>query len=169
MIRPELPNDAAAIAAVHTAAFGRPTEAELVARLRAAPGFDPRLSLVSLADQRSTDQVVGHILFSPIRVGEGTALALAPLAVLPEQQRRGHGSALIRAGLAACRDAGHATIVVLGHADYYSRFGFEPAERYAICAPFEVPPGVLRVVQLTGADLSIPHGIIDYGPAFEGV
>ena len=165
MIRPELPTDAAQVAAVHTAAFGRPAEAELVARLRAAPGFDPRLSLVSVADNK----IVGHILFSPIRVGDGTALALAPLAVLPEHQRRGHGSGLIRAGVVACREAGHATIVVLGHADYYSRFGFEPAERYAIRAPFEVPPGVLRVVQLTGAESSIPHGTIDYGPAFEGV
>ena len=127
VIRSEQLADHAAIANVNREAFGQEGEPRLVAALRDAEGFDPQLSLVALHD----DAVVGHILFSPIEIvrdgGDVPAVALAPMAVLLEFQKQGIGSALVRAGLKACGRAGYRMVVVLGHADYYPRFGFTPA------------------------------------------
>jgi len=124
-IRPERPEDHAAVAALHERAFGQPAEARLVEALRAAGA-----AIVSLVAERE-GRVVGHVLFSPVTVRDGGrewgALGLGPVAVLPELQRGGIGSALVRAGLAECRALGHAVVLVLGHAAYYPRFGFRPA------------------------------------------
>jgi putative acetyltransferase len=124
LVRAEAAEDRAAVFALNASAFGRPAEAELVERLRAAGAAT--LSLVALAG----GAVVGHVLFSPVRV-EGPpawdALGLAPMAVAPARQRAGIGSQLVRAGLAACRDAGHRVVFVLGHPRFYPRFGFRPA------------------------------------------
>src|SRR6476646_8630822 len=117
LIRPETSADHDAIRHVNRLAFGQGDEARLVDALR--DGGYVRVSLVAEAESR----VVGHVLFSdlPILTDDGTvaALALAPMAVLPEYQRRGIGSALVRRGLAACRDRGHRIVVVLGHPDFY--------------------------------------------------
>src|SRR5262249_10126875 len=124
-IRPERTEDAAAIRAVHCAAFPTDAEAHLVDQLRAAG--QARVSLVAEVEGR----VVGHIVFSPVSVvalPDGRqGLGLAPLAVVPEQQGRGVGSALTRAGLAVCRQEGCPFVVVLGHPAYYPRFGFRRA------------------------------------------
>src|SRR5215204_5594172 len=125
-IRPETPADAAAVDDVNRLAFGGDAEAALVAALRA--GGYARVSLVAEADE----QVVGHVLFSrlPIEAGAGVvveALALAPLAVRPSFQRRGIGTRLVGAGLRACAGQGHRIVVVLGHPEYYPRFGFSAA------------------------------------------
>lgn len=137
-IRPEQPNDHLAIGDVNRAAFGGSAEAELVRAIRATNGFDVDLSLVALLDQT----VVGHILFSPISiVGEAAlqpALALAPICVLPDHQRKGIGSRLVRLGLDRCRSKGHEIIIVLGHPAFYPRFGFRRASEFGISAPFEV-------------------------------
>src|SRR5262249_18798527 len=121
VIRPETPADCDAIREVNERAFGGTDEARLVDALR--DGGDVRASLVAGDDGRS----VGHILFSDLPTatpgGAVAALALAPLAVVPGRQRQGIGARLVREGLRACRDAGH-RIVVVGHPEYYPRFGF---------------------------------------------
>jgi putative acetyltransferase len=131
VIRPECIADVAAIRAVHEAAFPTPAEANLVDRLRQSA--NARISLVAEDEGR----VVGHVLFSPVaivadEVGQTIGLGLAPLAVLPERQRRGIGSRLVIEGLAECRRQRQPFIVVLGHTDYYPRFGFERASRRGI-------------------------------------
>ncbi|HTM54379.1 MAG TPA: N-acetyltransferase [Pirellulales bacterium] len=124
--RLERPYDAAAIYEVVAAAFGRIDEARLVDKLR-SNGF-ARVSAVAVAHGK----IVAHVLFSELRIegpqSERSALALAPLAVLPKFQNLGIGSALARFGLEECRRARHRLVFVLGHADYYPRFGFS-AER----------------------------------------
>src|SRR5205823_10756103 len=122
LIRSETSADYEAIRHVNHLAFGQEDEARLVDALR--EGGYVRASLVA----EQAGQVVGHILFSdlPILTAAGTvsALALAPLAVLPEFQNQGIGSALIRRGLAVCQEQGHQIVVVVGHPPFYPRFGF---------------------------------------------
>ena len=169
LIRPEHPDDHASIEEVNRLAFGQDDEARLVAKLRLADGFDPALSLVAVRDGK----VVGHILFSPIRIdtdrGDVPALALAPMAVLPDLQRRGIGSDLVRVGLEACRRAGHVIVVVLGHAEYYPRFGFTPASGFGIRPPFPVPDEAFMASALAPDGLEGVGGVVRYPPPFDDV
>ena len=130
-IRPEGPDDAAAIHAVNAAAFPTAEEADLVDALRAAHAVI--LSLVADED----GSVVGHILFSPVTIDRPgasvIAIGLAPMAVAPPYQRRGIGEQLVTAGLDALRAAGEKAVVVLGHPAYYPRFGFRPAADFGLC------------------------------------
>jgi putative acetyltransferase len=124
-IRPERRADREAVHTVHARAFGRRDEADLVDALRGR--VDPSVSLVAV----EAGTLVGHVFFSPVRIeGDGCesrAIALAPLAVLPEQQRHGIGSRLVEAGLRACHELHEDVVFVLGHPTYYPRFGFAPA------------------------------------------
>lgn len=166
-IRPEQPEDHQDIHHVNRQAFGRDEEADLVDAVRRAGAAI--LSLVAVSDGR----VVGHILFSPVCIEspEAThpAVGLGPVAVLPDFQRQGIGSLLIRAGLDACREAGHGIVVVLGHSDYYPRFGFRPASHYGIRWEHDVPDEAFMVVELRDDALAGVGGIARYHPAFEGV
>ncbi len=166
VIRSEQLADHAAIAEVNREAFGQEGEPRLVAALRKAEGFDPALSLVALRD----DAVVGHILFSAIHIvrdgGDVPALALAPMAVRPAFQRQGIGSALVRGGLEACRRAGHRIVVVLGHAEYYPRFGFTLAGECSVRAPFEVPDEAFMVLSLVDGGLDDVAGVVRYPAPF---
>ncbi|MBI4716868.1 MAG: N-acetyltransferase [Planctomycetes bacterium] len=168
-IRPEQPEDAPVIDALLRAAFGGDQEARLVQRLRAEPGFDARLSLVFV----DVDRVVGHILFSPIFIESATArtdaLALAPLAVRPDVQRQGIGTALAREGLEVCRALGHGIVVVVGEPAYYSRFGFLPAGNAGVRAPFPVPDEVFQILELRASALAGVSGVVRYPPAFTEV
>jgi len=168
-IRPEQSSDYAAAEEVNRLAFGQDAEAQLVAKLREADGHDPALSLVAVSD----GQVVGHILFSPILIetegGKVAAMALAPMAVLPDYQRQGIGSALVRKGLEACRQAGHRIVVVLGHAEYYPRFGFKPANRHGLSSPFTVPDEVFMAMALVPGGLDDIGGVVRYPAAFDEV
>ena len=161
-IRPETPDDRAAIYAVLLAAFGRPEEAKLVDALRDGGHFDPRLSLVC---QRG-GQIVGHILLSRITIGPTPALALAPLAVTPTYQRHGYGSALVEAGLQAAQELAHRAVVVLGHPDFYPRFGFVPATDRGITAPFDVPREAFLVRELLPGALEGISGVVTYPAPF---
>lgn len=146
IVRPAGPSDYAAIREIETAAFGQPDEADLVEAVRA--DGDALIELVAEAD----GEVVGHILFSPMDCDPPAKVAaLAPVAVRPAAQNGGVGVALNQAGLEACRAAGVELVVVLGHADYYPRFGFSAELAKRVRAPFsgpsfmalELKPGVL--------------------------
>ena len=168
-IRPEEPDDHAAVAEVNRRAFGQDNEALLVDALRQTEGFDPALSLVAVREGR----VVGHVLFSGIHIKtercDVSALALAPMAVLPEYQRQGIGSALVREGLDVCRRAGHSIVVVVGHADYYPRFGFRLAAECELRSPFAVPSEAFMALSLVPGSLDGISGVVQYPPAFSAV
>ena len=167
-IRPQIPEDAAAIRQVNEEAFGSTVEADLVARLHSREAFT--LSLVATGE----DGVVGHILFSPVTIESEslsfTAMGLGPMAVLPAHQGRGIGSQLVRAGLEECKRLGHEIVVVLGHPDYYPRFGFVPASTYGIKCEYEVPDEAFMVSELREGALVGRRGTVKYQPEFnEGV
>lgn len=161
-VKPERPEHIDGIRLVNEAAFGRVDEADLVDRLRA--DGHAILSFVALSDER----VIGHILFSPVTLGSNTkALGLAPMAVLPEFQRRGIGSLLIAEGLQACRRAQHPRVVVLGHTDYYPRFGFVPASRYGVRCPYPVEADAFMALELSEKAFVGCSGTARYAPAFD--
>jgi putative acetyltransferase len=166
-VRAEEAADVPAIHAVNRAAFGRDDEALLIRALRDAGDFDPVLSRVAVLE----DAVVGHVLFPDIAVVNREdiipALALAPVAVLPAFQRQGIGSLLIRDGLATCRDMGHRIVIVLGNAAYYSRFGFCPAGRSGISAPFPAPAEEFMALPLVPDALTGVRGTVRYPAAFD--
>lgn len=170
IIRPESRSQAHAVGKIHELAFGRPAEARLVEALRQSDGFLPQLSLVATQDK----ELVGHILLSPIAIqGEGPAtpaLALAPLAVLPEYQSQGVGSQLVRCALERCEGLGHPLVVVLGHPRYYTRFGFERASLYGIRCPYPLEDDSAFMVWCANpALLATAAGTVVYPAAFEGV
>ncbi len=165
-IRPEQPEDRDDVWHVNRDAFDRDDEADLVDRLRAqAPGY---LGLVAVDD----GAVVGHIAFTPVTLMppriDVDVWGLAPMAVLPEQQRRGLGTALVRAGLAACRAEGVGAVVVLGHPGYYPRFGFTPGAGRGLTSTYAAPPEAFMVLELTPGALDGVRGVVHYHTAFEG-
>lgn len=166
-IRPETTADHTAVHEVNALAFGREVEARLVEALRQSSDFTPELSLVAVED----GQVVGHILFSPMTIEEqGTstpALALAPLAILPEFQKRGIGSSLVRHGLKECKRLGHEIVIVVGHPAYYPRFGFSSARAKGLDVPFEAPDEAFLVLELVPGALDGVSGMVRYPPAFD--
>lgn len=135
LIRRELPEDVDAITEVHAAAFAGaqdpPVEAGLVVALRASDAWLPALSLVAVDGGR----VVGHVVCTRAHVDGTPALGLGPLGVRPPAQRSGVGSALMHAVLGAADALDEPVVVLLGHKDYYPRFGFEPAARLGIVPP----------------------------------
>lgn len=136
-------------------------EHNLVARLRSSEAFLPQLSLVAEQDGR----IVGYILFTKLKVGQTTQLALAPLAVHPDFQRQGVGGALIRAGHRIAAQLGYDYSVVLGHSDYYPRFGYQPASRFGIRSPFDVPDENYMAFDLRGGRPQM-SGPVEYPPQF---
>jgi putative acetyltransferase len=160
--RPETADDVGAIREVNLAAFPTATEADLVETLRASDAWIEGLSIVT-EDAEGT--VVGHALLTRCHVDGAPALALAPCAVLPRVQQSGAGSAAIRAGLDAARAKGENLVLVLGHAEYYPRFGFTPASAWGIRASFEVPDEAMMALALDpGAET--PRGTIAYPAPF---
>lgn len=165
-IRPETAEDCAAIHEVTLLAFAQEKEAQLVEDLRGLPDFIPELSLVAVR----AEHVIGHILFSPMAIetekGAVPALSLAPLSVRPERQNQGVGSQLVREGLKRCQSLGHEVVVVVGHPDYYPRFGFSSARAKGLEAPFEVPDEAFLVLELAPGALDGVAGVIKYPPAY---
>ena len=140
-------------------------EARLVELLRNEGAHVPDLCLVAEED----GIVVGHILFSRATLGSGhVALALAPMAVVPERQGAGIGSALVREALRRSRESEHGLVVVLGHPGYYPRFGFEPAGALGIKAPFDVPPEAWMALRLPAYRPEL-RGLVTYADAFAAV
>jgi putative acetyltransferase len=164
-VRAEAAEDAAAVGAVHEAAFGRPAEARVAAALRAR--VRPYLGLVAVED----GAVLGHVAFSGATLHCYGALfpvlALGPLAVRPERQRQGVGAALVRAGLAECRRLGHDVVVVLGHPAYYPRFGFVPARPLGLLSEWPAPDEAFMVAELAPGALRGRRGVVYYAREFE--
>lgn len=156
VIREEGAADAEVVRRVNVEAFGQPDEAELVDRLRAA--CPERLSLVALEG----DAVVGHILFTPAKLGAVEGMGLAPMAVLPDHQHRGIGGRLVEAGLAELRRRGCPFIIVLGHPNYYPRFGFEPANAHGIRCKWDVPDDVFMILKLDPSRMEGVTGVAHY-------
>lgn len=161
-IRKETAEDIPSIRAVVHAAFGATGEADLVDGLRRSGS----LKLSAVADIGG--RVVGHVAFSPVTIGGShLALALAPVAVAPDCQRRGIGSAIIRWSLEECRRLGHGVVIVVGDPAYYPRFGFTPASPFGIQCPFPAPSDAFMVLELSPGAASGCHGMVRYQPEFE--
>ena len=167
VIRPETAEDITAIYEINCRAFGQENEARLVNELRKAPEFIGDLSLVAM----DGGEVIGHILFSPICIEGDThavpALALAPMAVRPDRQRKGVGSELVRFGLHRARTLGHRIVVVVGHPEYYPRFGFLGARARGKEAPFPVPDEAFLILGLVDDGLEAVRGTVRYPSAFD--
>jgi putative acetyltransferase len=159
-IRQEQPEDVAAIRDLNRRAFGQEQEGRIVDALRAKGGV--QLSLVAVDDGR----VVGHILYSPVRVGEVEGSALGPMAVDPEVQRHGIGTQLVEAGNARLRERGCPYVVVVGHPVFYPRFGFRPARPLGITCEWEVPDDVFLILVFDEATMSGVTGMAAYRPEF---
>ncbi|MFC7386346.1 GNAT family N-acetyltransferase [Sphaerisporangium rhizosphaerae] len=139
LIRREVPADIPAIREVHNAAFAKPeapgeptVEAVLVDALRACEAWLPRLSLVATG---ADGAILGHVVCSRASVDSAPVLGLGPLGVLPAHQRQGVGHALMHAVLAAADALDEPLVVLLGHRDYYPRFGFRPAAELGVVPP----------------------------------
>lgn len=166
MIRREIPEDIEAIRHVNEEAFGGKEEADIVDALRKRSATV--LSLVATDEGR----VIGHILFSPVIIESESssfgAVALAPMSVLPEYQGKGIGSELVRAGLDECRALGHELVILVGHADYYPRFGFVPARERSIECEFEVPDEAWMLLELREGALGGRKGTVKFQTEFGG-
>jgi putative acetyltransferase len=162
IIREERPTDVAAIRTVNRLAFGQDEEPDLVDALRAG-GF-----VIASLVATDADELIGHILFTELPIETPTssipAAALAPMAVLPDRQRRGVGSALIRHGLEVCRERGCAAVVVVGHPDYYPRLGFSAELASRLEAPFSGP--AFMALELVPDALAGIGGRVRYAPPF---
>ena len=162
-IRPEGPGDIAAIRDVNHSAFGQDQEGNIVDALRANGGA--LLSLVAVKQ----DRVVGQIMYSPARVGSAHGAALGPMAVLPEHQRQGIGSKLIEAGNRRLEESGCPFIIVVGHANFYPRFGFKPASSCGITCEWEVPDDVFMLLTLDRSKMAGVSGLAQYRSEFSTI
>lgn len=162
-IRSEHPADIDAIRNVNRHAFAQDQEGNIIDALRANGAVT--LSLVAVEQRR----VVGHIMYSPIHVGDVAGAALGPMAVLPEYQRRGIGSRLVEAGNEQLARAGCPYVIVVGHPAFYPRFGFRPASAHHITCEWDVPDDVFMVAVLDPAKMAGVSGQARYRHEFSSV
>ncbi len=163
MIRRAEQDDTPQILALTKTAFDRDVEAKIVADIESAG--ESILALVAVRGQ----VIVGHVLFSPATVVGKTThaiVALGPISVQPGLQREGIGSTLIRNGLEMLRDEGHSVVMLLGHSDYYPRFGFERADTHDIRLSFDVPAPAFMVYEIQPNVLNDISGTAYFHPAF---
>ena len=166
-VRLEKPGDASQVRMVNVLAFGQPAEADLVERLQHA--CTDSLSLVA-----EDDFVVGHILFTPVVVETArrqvTGMGLAPMAVLPDRQRQGIGSQLVRRGLDILRERHCPFVVLVGHPEYYPRFGFEPCSMHGLTSQWEgMPDAAFMVLVLDVHAMAGVSGVAKYREEFNEV
>jgi putative acetyltransferase len=165
-IRPEETADRKRIADLLKLSFGGEEEVSLVAGIRDSEYYIPNLTLVAVKDSR----IVGYIMFSCIGIDTGSelvpALSLAPMAVLPDHQGKGIGTELIRKGLDEAGVLGHRIVVVIGHPEYYGRFGFMPASGAGLEIGIDVPDAAFMVLPLDTDALEGVSGIVRYSPPF---
>ena len=169
-IRPEKTMDYSAIFKINQLAFrNRTAEALLIEAVRESESFNSNLSLVA----EKQGELIGHILFSEIYLQTQDeklmALALAPMAVLPQYQRQGIGSSLVRKGLEASKEAGYKIVIVLGHPNFYPRFGFLAELALPLKCPYGDCGEAWMALELIPESLKGVRGEVVYPPAFEGV
>lgn len=168
-IRQETESDFNEVFELNHIAFGKDSEAKLVDALRNNPAvFVPELSLVATIDNK----IVGHILFTKIKIADNNqnefnSLALAPMAVKPGIQKNGIGGKLIRAGLHKARELNFKSAFVLGHRNYYPKFGFVPAKKWDIKSPFDVPAEAFMGIELIQGGLISVSGTVKYPKEFD--
>ncbi|PZF88829.1 N-acetyltransferase [Listeria ivanovii] len=169
IIRMEQPKDYQAIRHLNEQAFKGSVEADLIEKIRDSEHYQPGLSLVAEAEDGS---IVGYIMFSEISLQTENKsrfiLGLAPLAVLPEFQGSRIGSRLMEEGIRLSREKAYPAVAVLGHADYYPRFGFITSETFGIPVPFDVPAEYYMLLELYDGSLENLQGTIQYPEAFTG-
>lgn len=164
-IRPEREEDYLDIKSLNDLAFKGPVEGEIVDKIRSASA--DILSLVAIDKNR----LIGHIFFSPVTTYSGEdeikGMGLGPMAVLPEHQNKGVGSALVREGLKILQNEDYPFVIVLGHKDYYPRFGFETASKYGLSSQWEgVPEEAFMVLFLNRSLAGRVSGVVSYRPEF---
>lgn len=169
-IRPETAAEIPAIYELHELAFGQDNESRLVNKLRDSEHFIPGLSVVAYAGE----YLVGHILLTrlPLEGNDGQTyetLALAPMAVTPALHQMGIGGQLIRYALKTAADMGFESVIVLGHPEYYPRFGFTPASEFGIRTAYEVPDAAFMAIELAPGALAGKSGRVVYPKEFEEV
>jgi putative acetyltransferase len=165
-IRFEQASDVPHVREVSRAAFNASAEPNLVDALR----LQCREVISLVADDRTA--IVGHILFSPVILDGAddlSAMALAPMAVMPARQRMGIGSALVTRGLDECRRRGVDAVFVVGHPEYYPPFGFTRASGFGITCEFDVADDAFMAIELRAAALRGRTGTIRYHEAFRSV
>lgn len=170
-IREEKPADYVAVESLIQQAFALAehsdgNEHRLVKNLRDSDAFIPRLSMVA----ELNENIVGHILLTKVKIRNGEkafdSLALAPISVLPEFQKKGIGGKLIEDAHLKAKNMGFTSAVLLGHQDYYPRFGYKPAHTFGIILPFEAPPENCMAIELFPGSLSDISGEVVYPNAF---
>jgi len=161
-IRQESPRGHSAIKAINDLAFKQVNEGLLIEKLRGTPDFIPGLSLVAEFEQG----VIGHILFYPVKIADHgkkfITLALGPMCVHPDHQRKGVGTKLVHEGLKRAKGLGYRSVIVVEHPEYYPRFGFKEASRFEIRAPFEVPDNAFCAIELVRGELKNKSGVVEY-------
>ena len=166
-IRKEKDSDKENIWKVNAETFETEAEANLVNALR-----DSGISFISLVAEED-EKIVGHILFTPVElIGDDSGLkllGLAPMAVLPKFQKKDIGSQLVKTGKEKCSTEGYDAIVVLGHPEYYPKFGFIPSVKYGIKSEYDVPDEAFMVLELKKGSLKNKNGVIKYHAAFGSV
>lgn len=171
IFRQETSDDFEEVFKVNQIAFGQDNEAKLVDALRSnMKVFVPELSIVATEN----DKIVGHILLTKINIKDNKgnlteSLGLAPMAVKPELQKKGIGGQLIRTVLETAKDLGFKSVIVLGHENYYPKFGFEPANKWNIKAPFDVPTNAFMAIELDQDGLKNISGTVIYPKEFDTV
>lgn len=170
-IRQEQSSDYTAVlnlieAAFKTMKYSDHTEHFLVERLRQSDAFIPELSLVAVND----NQIVGHILLSLVKIknehSEFESLSLAPVSVLPDFQRKGIGGQLIKASHQLAKDLGYQSVILLGHREYYPRFGYLQADSFGIELPFDSPKEHCMAIELNKNALKEVSGMVEYPKEF---
>ncbi len=166
-IRQEMPTDVSAIHELNVAAFAQSTEADIVDFLRDAGAL--RYSLVAIDGM----EIVGHLAFSPVTISDGSrvvdALGLGPMAVSPSCQRHGIGTRLVNFWLEQLAEERDNLVVVVGHPDYYPRFGFRRAKPYGIRREHDVPDEAFMVLELRRGALDQISGVVRFHPVFDEV
>lgn len=168
-IRAEKAEDYTVIDEINSSAFKGESEGKLIRAIRESEWFVPELSLIA----EWHEEVVGHILFSEVMIQtenkQVPTLALAPMAVSPRHQKQGIGSLLVQQGLEKAQQFGYEHVVVLGHPNFYPKFGFVSSVSKGIEPPFPVPEEVFMVLELKERSLEGIRGKVAYPPAFSAV
>jgi len=166
-IRKEKDSDKDKIWKVNAEAFETEAEANLVNALR-----DSGVPIISLVAEED-EEIVGHILFTPVKLIDDDSglklIGLAPMAVLTELQKKGIGSQLVKTGIENCSTQGYDAVVVLGHPEYYPKFGFIPSVKYGIKSEYDVPDEAFMVLELKEGSLKNKNGVIKYHSTFGSV